>query len=337
MFEAIIFVLILFVFIATFIFWCCEKKRDLDTRIIGGAFIAYCFISVFAQLYLLPILAINEWDKRLSLQIQFTALVIGLTAAIIAFRNYQRKSGHDLRYAFYVCDGREIEHTNGVILYNNKDRAIAIFAIDIIVLDTNVRIRLFQSNADPVIVAAYSSAIIKLDETSKYTSGYIPSSFSQDNILCMCITMDGEVPATKANVDLLRREFINTCVFPLALSNIPKSYKQTTVPHNATHWVNLIESYLVYDHEGEPVDMDSSYRVLTGYYYNDILHITPEPAPDNILGMYLHGKTSLEIEQIELHDGQSYENRYFQRYEGIGLMNIKEIQFTEVTKQKPST
>lgn len=64
MFETIIFVSILFVFLATFIFWCCEKKKDLDTRIIGGAFIVYSFISVFTQIYLLPILKISDWDKK---------------------------------------------------------------------------------------------------------------------------------------------------------------------------------------------------------------------------------------------------------------------------------
>ncbi|WP_077927850.1 hypothetical protein [Wohlfahrtiimonas populi] len=144
MFEAIIFVLILFVFIATFIFWCYEKKRDLDTQIIGGAFIAYCFISVFAQMYLLPILEITDWDKRISLQMQLTALAVGLTAAIIAFRNYRRKSGSELLADITVKEHENIWYVSEIMMQNCKDKATFIFAIDLITKNNRIRIKTYD-------------------------------------------------------------------------------------------------------------------------------------------------------------------------------------------------
>lgn len=333
MFEAIIFVLILFVFIATFIFWCCEKKRDLDTRIIGGAFIAYSFISVFAQLYLSPILAINEWDKRLSLQIQFTALVIGLTAAIIAFRNYQRKSGQDIYYAFFEHIKIDLPHICTIILYNNKDRTTVVFAVDVVMSDGS-RIRLFQDDLNPTIIPAYSSVVIHLDYTSKYTDDFIPDKFKSSKMKFLCITMNGEILAQFADMDMLRNDFRNTCIVPQTTSNAPESYENISVPHKATHWITLISSYYV-DNDDENIDHE--HITITGYYEKDVLYIIPEPEKDNYLGNYLHKKTQNQVQEIEEEDDYKYYNGYFDHYAGVGLMSIEKIQFTKVTKQKSST
>lgn len=163
MFEAIIFVSILFVFLATFIFWCCEKKRDLDTRIIGGAIIVYCFISVFTQMYLLPILEIIDWDKRISLQMQLTALAVGLTAAIIAFRNYQRKSGIELTYIAKFNEGNS---DNQFCIVNSKDRNITIFRV--MIKYKNISIVLpFEY---PISLAGYASILKKFGRVGSFYS-----------------------------------------------------------------------------------------------------------------------------------------------------------------------
>lgn len=163
MFEAIIFVSILFVFLTTFIFWCCEKKRDLDTRIIGGAFIAYSFISVFTQIYLLPILEISDWDKRISLQMQLTALAVGLTAAIIAFRNYQRKSGIELTY---IAKFNEGNFDNQFCIVNSKDRNITIFRV--MIKYKNISIVLpFEY---PISLAGYASILKKFGRVGSFYS-----------------------------------------------------------------------------------------------------------------------------------------------------------------------
>lgn len=333
MFEAIIFVSILFVFLTTFIFWCCEKKRDLDTRIIGGAVIIYCFISVFTQIYLLPMLEIRDWDKRLSLQMQLTALVVGLTAAIIAFRNYQRKSGQDIYCAFHKQITRSLPHVNGIALYNNKDRATVVFAVDLIILGTNDRIRLFQDDLNPIIIPAYSSVVVKLERTSKYTNNYIPDSFAQDKVRVVCITMNGAICAQYADMDMLKIDFQKTCIRPLAISNVPESYKKDVVPFDATHWVVLKESRYVYNVTRDEARMICSDTILTGYFQNDIFYLTPEPEAGSYLKKYLHKKTNKQIKEIKLRDNDKNRKGYFNQDEDIGLMNIEKIKFIRVTKQ----
>lgn len=333
MFEAIIFVSILFVFLTTFIFWCCENKRDLDTRIIGGAVIVYCFISVFTQMYLLPILEIIDWDKRISLQMQLTALAVGLTAAIIAFRNYRRKSGQDVYYAFLENINIDFPHMSKIVLYNNKDRATVVFAVDIIMLDNGSRIRLFQDNMDPVIVSAYSSILVDLDQTFNYTNEYMPDEFLQEKMKLVCITLNGEIIAKSANVDMLRENFRDACIFPLTVINIPNLYNEEVVPRNATHWITLIESKDQSHLGNELLQFRESNKIITGYYQDDVLYITPEPEADCYLKEYLHGKTRKQIQEIVVVDNERYKQGYFSQEENFGVLNINEIEFTEVTKQ----
>lgn len=197
MFEAIIFVLILFVFIATFIFWCCENKRDLDTRIIGGAFITYCFISVFVQAYLLPILEIIDWDKRISLQIQFTALVIGLTAAIIAFRNYQRKSGSQLLADIFVKEHENIWYVSEIMVQNCKDKATFIFAIDLITKNNRVRIKTYDK---PHVLSAYQTDIIEFLPVFKYENNFELESNDITSAQIECVTEHGIISVNKLNI-----------------------------------------------------------------------------------------------------------------------------------------
>ena len=327
MFEAIIFVSILFVFLTTFVFWCCEKKRDLDTRIIGGAFIAYCFISVFAQLYLLPILVINEWDKRLSLQIQFTALAIGLTAAIIAFRNYQRKSGYKMHYMLSVQNNAQPPYISEIIIYNEKDKASAILAIDCLILDTGERIRIFQKLGDPIIVPAYSSYAIKLKRAYKYTNNYVPNDFQKQNLKLICITQSGPVKMDPSDIKELTGNFRRNIQTAQTMNDIPEDCI-APICSKATHWLSIIESYPS-EYGG---DMDIKYYTLMGYFKSDILYIVPEPTVED-RWYFLHKKSKPELNRLKIsHLGS--EMNYYLQVPDMGLIDYEKIKFTIVDRLK---
>ena len=149
------------------------KKND-DFRIIYNASIVLFILSL--TIWIFPLFKNIEYDYNIiTLQVQAITICLATVAAIIAFKNYQRKSGDNL-YFNIIHNNNGIPYLQNIILYNAKDKATVIFAIDLVQLDKNYnlhKIRFFQDITNPIIIPAYSSKVIKVELTYKYTDGYI--------------------------------------------------------------------------------------------------------------------------------------------------------------------
>lgn len=192
-------------------------QSDNDYKIIYCATILLMIVSFI--IWLFPAFSKDsQYDRGLiTLQIQLAGVCLATVAAIIAFKNYQRKSGNELYYSTLVRANERLPHVDGIAIYNAKDKACVIFAIDFLLQDSKERIRLFQDDSNPVVVSAYSSVVIKLEKTSKYSNEFIPSSFTRDNISCVCMTHTGGVIAEVADMDELTIEFKASCIRPLTI------------------------------------------------------------------------------------------------------------------------
>lgn len=214
------------------------SEYDSDERIIALAFLIgtplLCVIYVVS-------------DKRDGLQpvfaimMQFIALTLASVAATIAYRNYRRKSGNQISNIFFG-DKSEIK---SVLLQNEKDKAVTIFAIDVLLESKDiVRIfTLFQSEK-PIILSAFESRHIYLDDVHSY-EGRNPKNFDFTKMSeSYCITTNGKVPLNQLNITELSDKYMNDHNLLQGYKIIykPEKYKIGFVDHRARYWLYFRES-----------------------------------------------------------------------------------------------
>lgn len=309
-----------------------KYKTDTDYKIIYTVLIMLFIVSVLVWLYP-AFVEDGHYDKTtIALQIQLITVCLAIIAASIAFRNYQRKSGQDLYYLTLKNTKLDFPHINALILYNNKDRAVAIFAIDIIILKTKQCIRIFQDNSAPILVSAYSSEVIRFEPISKYTKKLALKNFFANKIQVICLTHNENIEAKYTNNERLGNQYKQKCIFPKTVTNIPKGYNSKIVPSDDTYWLHIIESELVLYEDGRSFIGEKSSH-LTGHFKDDILQINIDSINNENIVELLKGKSYEEIQTLIQQTEDMKENLIFDQYDGvIGLISMEKIKFKTIKR-----
>ncbi|MBS7833961.1 hypothetical protein J7620_03195 [Wohlfahrtiimonas chitiniclastica] len=273
--------------------------------------------------------------KYLALEMQLIAISIGVVAAIIAYKNYQRKLGDELYYTTMKHVKNTLPNVSQIILYNAKDKASVVFAIDFLILDSEDRIRFFQNNDNPIIIPPYSSYVLKLDKTDKYTDNYMPDRFKDKNIKCIGVTYTGEVIIKNKQMGTLNKSFRQSCIFPQMCTNIPENYVLESFPRNATHWINIIESENAeFENDDGSVyeDIIESKYSLAGYFEDDILYIITESNNHDDTIRFLHGKSKSDIFALrnETQEQLNHDKYYFSQVVDFGIYSIVRMKFEDI-------
>lgn len=136
------------------------KKIDPDIVIIGSMFGVYLLLTGFIWKY--------AEEPSLGLQIQFTGISLGSLAAIIAFRNYRRKSGVEL-LANYESNWDSLYgwKVKSVTISNLKDKKIQVLEIYLL-LDGKLPLLLNSYKDKPIILDGYVTEKIVIPPPTNY-------------------------------------------------------------------------------------------------------------------------------------------------------------------------
>ena len=242
------------------------KQADLDIKI----------VSFFPPILLITLLIAFDlyvpeergYVPLIALMIQLSGITLASVAAIIAFRNYRRKSGDQISYV-------KEEYKGGIdllILRNEKDKATVILAIDV-VLKSGKRIRLvnfFWPITSPLSLSAFETKKIELGKVHLY--GDLPSSSLRNKGISklICITPSGEVVARGFTISALKDDFIaeNEILIARRIRNIAPGYENKDIDSRAEYWVYFDE--VRYRNGGD----DSLIHILTGFVEDKIFYLT---------------------------------------------------------------
>lgn len=241
------------------------KGSDSDERLI-----------LLVIIIVIPILCVvwvvsdtrEGYTSVLSFMMQFIGISLAILAAIIAFRNYRRKSGDKFSY---VSGGNKRE-ISILLLRNEKDKTTSIFAIDV-VLVTGERIRLVNflwPIINPLNLSAFQTKKIEFEKVHLY-GGRNPKDFDFKKVLeLICITPSGEYEADKFTIDSLRSEFVekNEILLANRIRNIASGWESKDIDPVAEYWLHL--------HESESIEGESWHEnhVLTGYVSGGVFILT---------------------------------------------------------------
>lgn len=243
------------------------KKSDLDIKI----------VSLFPPgLFIFLLVAIDLYDPKdrgyiplVTIMIQLFAITLASAAAVIAFRNYRRKSGDGL---FYVTT-KKGSHIPLLILYNTKDKQAFIFAIDI-ELTSGERVRLvdFIQSMEPFNLSAFETKLLPLKPVFSY-DGRDPVELNNKDIKdVICITPNGEIFARRLRVPPLNNDYIkeNNIYRALRIQNKPTEYGTRALDLDAQYWVYISEKVR------NRYEEYSSTHILTGFIVVDKFYLTNE-------------------------------------------------------------
>lgn len=247
------------------------KESDIDKAIIYiGLFIGA--ITLFSTFYFAD--ESNSNQDIILFTVQITGFILAFIAAIIAFRNYLRKSGDKLSYT-YVSTSTDISM---LILRNEKDKTTSLFAIDII-LKSGERIRLvnfFWPIVKPLNLSAFDTKTIDLGKVHLYGDRN-PKEFNIKEISkLICITANGPSDADRFPTDSFTKKFRDKHGILLAnrIRNIASKYKYKDIDPQAEYWL--------YFHEGETYRGESwsEKYILTGYLVDRVFFLTNQSLTD---------------------------------------------------------
>lgn len=244
-------------------------KASTDHKIIYITFLSYCILSYILWSSYYP--TAPPKIHPLSLHLQITAIVLALLAAIIAFRNYNRKSGHNLFYTFGTKVNSEGKtYVSNVRIYNEKDKIESIFAIDIISEDKK-RIRIINCQNAPIEIAAYSVHNIKLENVHKYKRAekvyrFSKKHFNKHKITMEFITQNGAVKANLLLINELSREYIKDTYQALRIKNLPEDYQNLVLDIKTKYIINIQEFDFYYNAYSE--------HLIEAYVHNNKFILT---------------------------------------------------------------
>lgn len=243
------------------------KQADLDIKI----------VSFFPPiLFIALLIAFDLYDPTergyvslITLMIQLSAITLASVAAVIAFRNYRRKSGDGLFYAM----GSNRPYIPVVILYNIKDKQAFILAIDV-VLSNGTRIRMvdFLLSEEPFSLAAFETKMLKLGKVFKYND-QAAAGFSFKNIKeFICITPNGETIAKRLILPVMTHKYVkeNNILRALRVRNKPPKYGTRALDLDAKYWVYISENVQ------NRYEQYSSIHTLTGFIVGNKFYLTNE-------------------------------------------------------------
>lgn len=141
-------------------------KFDPDIVIISSMFGLYSLLTVLIWKY--------AEEPSLGLQIQFTGISLGCLAAIIAFRNYRRKSGVEL-LANYESNWDHLYgwKVKSVTISNLKDKKIQILEIYLL-LDNELPLLVESYKDKPIILDGYVTEKIIIPPATSYIINNTP-------------------------------------------------------------------------------------------------------------------------------------------------------------------
>lgn len=241
------------------------QSADVDIKIIGAApFVVLIVLFIVYDLHD----STEGYFSLVSMMLKIIGISLAIVAAIIAFRNYRRKSGDKLSY---LCSS-STQDIVSLILRNEKDKTISIFAIDV-VLKSGERIRLvnfFWPIINPLNLSAFETRRIDLGKVHLY-SGRNPRDLNIKGIKkLICITANGESVVEKFPIDSLKSKFVekNKILLANRIRNIASGYENRDVDSSAEYWL--------YIKEEESIDGESwnDNHVLTGYVLEEIFILT---------------------------------------------------------------
>lgn len=243
------------------------KKSDIDIKI----------VSLFPIiLFVVLLMAFDLYDPKdhgyiplITIMIQLFAITLASAAAIIAFRNYRRKSGDGL---FYMAP-KKGPYIPLLILYNTKDKQAFIFAIDII-LTGGERVRLvdFIQSMKPFNLSAFETKMLPLNPVFLYDEKDPAELNNKDIKDVICITPNGEILARRLEAPALRNDYIqeNNIYRALRVRNKPDQYEGRSLDLNAKYWVYISEKVR------NRYEEYSSIHILTGFIIGDKFYLTNE-------------------------------------------------------------
>lgn len=289
-----------------------EYDKDEDYKIIYITGMILLFLSLIIWLYPLSSESVQYGKDTITLQVQLITVCLATVAGIIAFKNYRRKSDNEIYFNCSIQQDNDLAYISKIILHNAKDKSIVIFAVDYEI--KGKRIRLFQDTFKPIIISAYSSIIIPLEKTFKYTNDYVPERFSREDTVCICVTTQGSVEAKILDLPQLNSKFREKCIFPQTIRNIPENIRYCGISSSSTHWVKVTS------HDEYKNKFITEY--ISGYFDNDIFYVHPKEQP---YFDWLNGKSKSNIEACIMH---------LKTEQGVpeGIYGCEEIEFINVGK-----
>lgn len=245
------------------------STADADVKIIG-------ITSIIVVVILLIIYDLSDsqggYLPLISMMLRVIGISLAIVAAIIAFRNYRRKSGDKLSY---VSGGNKRE-ISVLLLRNEKDKTTSIFAIDV-VLVTGERIRLVDFLSpiiNPLNLSAFQTEKIELEKVHLYGC-HSPKSFNFQKVLkVICITSSGEYEARTFTIDSLREDFLkkNKILLANRIRNIAVGYEDRDIDPKAEYWLYLKKYCMGYNGIME----EQGEYILTGFLDDQHFFLTDD-------------------------------------------------------------
>ena len=243
------------------------KKWDTDYKII-------VFTSFIGIIGLCLIYVTANKDAGLqsvfSIMMQFIGLSLATVAAIIAFRNYRRKSGDKLSYV----SGGNKRNIAVLILRNEKDKTTSIFAIDAVLKSGEIvrLVNFFWPIINPKNLSAFETKKIELGKVHLYGDRN-PSDLNMKEIEeLICITANGPIPAERFPIDALRPAYVEKKGILLAnrIKNIVSGYENKDIDPAAEYWL--------YFEDGGSINGSSweEEHVLTGFLSEHVFYLTKD-------------------------------------------------------------
>ncbi|GAA5095648.1 hypothetical protein [Wohlfahrtiimonas larvae] len=171
-------------------------------------------ISVGLYLYLISqtlIVYFVGWNlESFNILIRIATLLFGIIVLMVAYLNFIRKTGIEIRGMFYI------NHTQNkldkIILQNTKDKTVSVLSIDLMLAD-QTRIRLVNRWNNPLSLASFHIENIILDPDVQYQNNYIIDIKKLSGSKLICITELGDITVNRFDVKALLKE--DECILPI--------------------------------------------------------------------------------------------------------------------------
>lgn len=171
-------------------------------------------ISIGLYLYLISqtlIIHFVGWNlEAFNILIRVATLTLGIIVLMVAYLNFIRKTGIEIRGMLYVHPTQK--YLEKIILQNTKDKTVSVLAIDLMMTD-QTRIRLINQCNNPIALSPFHIENITLDRNTKYENDYKINITQLSGAKLICITELGDIYINPFDVKALLKE--TQCILPI--------------------------------------------------------------------------------------------------------------------------
>lgn len=184
------------------------NEKDKENLYFKGSISVGLYLYLISQTLIIHFVGLNL--EAFNILIRVATLVLGIIVLMVAYLNFIRKTGIEIRGMFYISSSHD--YLENIILQNTKDKTVSVLSVDLITTE-QTRIRLINRCNNPLALASFHIENIALNPKTQYQNGYKLDVTKLNGAKLTCVTELGDVYVNPFDVKALLKE--SECILPI--------------------------------------------------------------------------------------------------------------------------